>query len=43
MKQLKAILDPNKLHMMKILVKDVKLNIRIGQEMGDNITTNVWV
>ena len=41
-KQLKTILDPDGLH-IKILLKDVKLNINIGQEMGDEITTNTGV
>ena len=29
--------------MMKILLKDVKLSIRIGKEFGEKITTNISV
>ena len=32
MKLLEIILDPDEIHMMKILLKDVKLSIRIGKE-----------
>ena len=36
-------MDPYGLHKMKILLKNIKLNVRIGQEMGDKITTNIGV
>ena len=29
--------------MVNIFLKDVKLNMRIGQDMGDRITTNIEV
>ena len=29
--------------MMKILLKDVKLGLRIGKEFGEKITTNIGV
>ena len=35
------IYDPDETHMMKILLKDVKLSVRIGKEFGEKITTNI--
>ena len=43
MELLETILDPAETHMMKILLKDVKLSVRIGQEFGEKITTNIGV
>ena len=40
---LEIILDPDETHMMKILLKDVKLSVRIGKEFGEKITTNIGV
>ena len=40
---LETILDPDETHMMKILVKDVHLSIRIQKEFGKKITTNIGV
>ena len=37
------LLDPGETHMMKILLKDVKLSVRIGKEFGEKITTNIGV
>ena len=41
-KILKEVLDKDVLHMMKILLKDVKLNVRIGNTLED-ISTNIGV
>ena len=35
MELLKTILDPDETHMMKILLKDIKLSIRVGKEFGE--------
>ena len=33
-----TVLDPEETHMMKILLTDVKLSVRIGKEFGKKIT-----
>ena len=38
-----TILDPDETHMMKILLTDVKLSVRIGKEFGEKITINIGV
>ena len=38
MELLETILVPDETHMMKILLKDVKLSVRIGTEFGEKIT-----
>ena len=38
-KDLKEILQPDKLHMMPLLVKDVNLPVKVGKEKGENIKT----
>ena len=43
MELLDIILDSDEIHMMKILLKDVKLSVRIGNEFGEKITTNIGV
>ena len=43
MELLETILDPDETHMMKILVKDVTLSVKIGKELGEKITTNIGV
>ena len=43
MELLETVLDPDETHMMKILLKDVKLSVRIGKEFGEKITTNIGV
>ena len=43
MELLETILDPDETHMMKILLKDVKLSVRIGKVFGEKITTNIGV
>ena len=43
MEPLETILDPDETHMMKIILKDVKLSIRIGKELGEKISTNIGV
>lgn len=40
---LKNILDDDELHLMKILIKDVQLQVRIGHTIGENIQTNIGV
>ena len=43
MELLETILDPDETHVMKILLKDVKLSVRIGKEFGEKIATNIGV
>ena len=43
MQLLETMLDPDKIHMMKILLKDEKLSVRIGKEFDEKITTNISV
>ncbi len=43
LQQLKTILDDDELHIMKILLKDVKIVIRVGKHKGDEIVTNIGV
>eukprot|EP00794_Sanderia_malayensis_P008267 gene8266-biopygen6685 len=40
---LKEILDDDELHMIKILVEDVKLTVRVGNSLGEKIITNIGV
>ncbi len=40
---LREILDEDEIHMIKILVEDVKLTVRVGNNLGNNITTNIGV
>ena len=40
---LKDILEDDELHMIQILIKDVKLRVRCGKEIGKEIETNVGV
>ena len=42
-KQLRSILEEDELHIIKILLTDVKLKVRIGKEMGEEIITNIGV
>ena len=42
MELLETILDPDETHMMKILLKDVKLSVRIGKEFGEKIKCKYW-
>ena len=41
MEDLKEVLDPDELHMFYLLLKDVKIKIRVGEEMGEEISTNI--
>ena len=41
MELLETILNPDEIHIMKILLRDVKLSVRIGKEFGEKITTNI--
>ena len=43
LQKLKTILDDDELHIMKILLKDVKLIVRVGKHKGDEIVTNIGV
>lgn len=40
---LKEILTPCELHMMYILIHDVKLNVRLGKTTGDEMPTNIGI
>ncbi|XP_064646185.1 uncharacterized protein LOC135499369 [Lineus longissimus] len=40
---LREILQPDELHMMTILLKDVTLNVKVGREVGAEIKTNIGV
>ena len=40
---LKKILDEDELHLMKVLLQDVKLHVRIGNQTGKAIKTNIGV
>ena len=42
-KILKEVLDNDDLHMMKILVENVKLKVKIGSEIGKDIHTNIGI
>ena len=42
-KILKAILNDDEQHLMKVLIQDVKLQVRIGNQMGDTFNTNIGV
>ncbi len=42
-KILKEVLDDDDLHMMKILVENVKLKVKIGNEIGNDIHTNIRI
>ena len=42
-KILKNILDEDELHIMKVLIKDVQLQVRIGRTTGSSIHTNIGV
>ena len=43
MTQLKELLDEDELHIMKVLLTDVKLKVRIGKELGKEIVINIGV
>jgi hypothetical protein len=43
MDQLRMILDQDELHIMKILLKDVRLQVRVGESFGEKIETNIGV
>ncbi len=40
---LREILDEDEIHMKKILVEDVKLTVRVGNNLGNKIITNIGV
>ena len=42
-KILREVLDHDELHMMKILVESVKLRVKIGNELGNGIHTNIGI
>ncbi len=43
LQQLKEVLDEDEVHIMKILLKDVKLLVKMGRHMGEEILTNIGV
>ena len=43
MELFETILDLDETHIMKIILKDVKLSVKIGKEFGEKITTNIGV
>ena len=43
MKDLETILDPAELHLVKILVEDVRLVVRVGAETSDPFMTKMGV
>ncbi len=38
---LKEFLDEDEIHMIKILIENVKLTVRVGNNLGNKITTNI--
>jgi len=40
---LEDVLEKDELHMLKILVEDVSLRVRIGKSIGNEINTNIVV
>ena len=40
---LEEALEKDELHMMKILIEDVSLKVRIGKSIGNEINTNIGV
>ena len=40
---LKEVLDDDEIHIMKILLQNVNLIVRVGRETGEDITTNIGV
>ena len=43
LQQLKEVLDEDEVHIMKILLKDVRLVVKMGRHMGEEILTNIGV
>ncbi len=43
LQQLKEVLDEDEVHIIKILLKDVKLVVKMGRHMGEEILTNIGV
>ena len=43
LKDLRQILTPAELHIIKILIQDIKLKVRIGKETSDDFTTKMGV
>ena len=43
LKDLKEILQPDELHMMSLLIKDVNLRVKVGKEKGENIKTEIGI
>ena len=40
---LQEILEPDELHMMSLLIKDVNLRVKVGSEKGENIKTEIGI
>ena len=43
LQDLKEILEPDELHIMSILIKDVSLKVKIGTEIGESIETDIGI
>ena len=43
LQDLKEILEPDELHIMSILIKDVSLKVKIGTEIGESIKTDIGI
>eukprot|EP00795_Rhopilema_esculentum_P001915 gene1915-biopygen10441 len=43
LKDLQEILQPDELHLMFLLVKDVNLRVKVGKEKGENIKTEIGI
>ncbi len=43
LKDLQDVLEPDELHMMSILIKEVKLKVKVGKHTGEEIETNVEI
>lgn len=41
MEDLRSILLPEELHLIKIMIEDVKLAVRVGRDIGEAFTTNI--
>ena len=43
LKDLQEILEPDELHMMSLLIKDVNLRVKVGKEKGENIKIEIGI
>ena len=40
---LQEILEPDEMHMMAVLIRDVVLTVKVGKELGEQIKTEVGI